>query len=233
MMMKIQNYLTVLLFLFLVFSCQKAQLPKDPGVTSLISPVDKETCLDGTSINDSQSNVSFEWNSATDALSYEVDVTNLLTQSTQTYASDTNEISIALSKAEPYSWLVRSLGETGTTPSESDPWKFYLAGDAVVSYAPFPAELITPRSGANMTPDINNLVILRWIADDVDNDLNRFEVYLDAIDGTTLNQEIEYLEQETQLEVEVENNTVYFWKIISIDSNGNQSNSGVYSFRTN
>ena len=160
-------------------------------------------------------------------------IANLLTQSTQIYSSDTNELSIALSKAEPYSWSVRSIGETGTTPSVSDPWKFYLVGDAVVNYAPFPAELITPRSGANTTPDINNLVILRWAADDVDNDLNRFEVYLDAIDGTTLNQEIAYLEQETQLEVEVENNTVYFWKIISIDSNGNQSNSGVYTFRTN
>ena len=115
----------------------------------------------------------------------------------------------------------------------SDPWKFYLAGDAVVNYAPFPAELITPRSGANTTPDINNLVILRWAADDVDDDLNRFEVYLDAIDGTTLNQEIAYLAQETQLEVEVENNTVYYWKIVAIDLNGNQSSSGVYTFRTN
>ena len=160
-------------------------------------------------------------------------IANLLTQSTQLYSSDTNELSIALSKADPYSWLVRSIGETGTAPSMSDPWKFYLAGDAVVNYAPFPAELITPRSGANTTPDINNLVILRWAADDVDDDLNRFEVYLDAIDGTTLNQEIEYLAQETQLEVEVENNTVYYWKIVAIDLNGNQSSSGVYTFRTN
>jgi hypothetical protein len=160
-------------------------------------------------------------------------IANLLTQSTQIYSSDTNELSIALSKAEPYSWSVRSIGETGTTPSVSDPWKFYLAGDAVVNYAPFPAELITPRSGANTTADINNLVILRWTADDVDDDLNRFEVYLDTTDGTTLNQEIEYLAQETQLEVEVENNTVYYWKIVAIDLNGNQSSSGVYTFRTN
>ena len=219
--------------LLLLVHCQKTELPTDPGVANLISPVDKETCLDGVSINDTQSNVIFEWSTATGALSYELEIANLLTQSTQLYSSDTNELSIALSKAEPYSWLVRSIGETGTTPSVSDPWKFYLAGDAVVNYAPFPAELITPRSGANTTPDINNLVILRWAADDVDNDLNRFEVYLDAIDGTTLNQEIAYLAQETQLEVEVENNTVYYWKIVAIDLNGNQSSSGVYTFRTN
>ena len=231
--MKNYKYFTGFILVLLLVHCQKTELPADPGVASLISPVDKQTCLDGVSINDTQSNVNFVWGTATDALSYELEIANLLTQSTQLYSSDTNEISIALSKAEPYSWLVRSIGETGTTASVSDPWKFYLAGDAVVNYAPFPSELITPRSGANTTPDINNLVILRWTADDVDNDLNRFEVYLDAIDGTTLNQEIEYLAEETQLEVEVENNTVYYWKIVAIDLNGNQSSSGVYTFRTN
>ena len=221
------------MLLILLVHCQKTELPVDPGIANLISPVDKETCLDGVSINDTQSNVNFVWGTSTGALSYELEIANLLTQSTQIYSSDTNEISIALSKAEPYSWLVRSIGETGTTPSVSDPWKFYLAGDAVVNYAPFPSELITPRSGANTTPDINNLVILRWTADDVDDDLNRFEVYLDTTDGTTLNQEIAYQAQETQLEVEVENNTVYYWKIVAIDLNGNQSSSGVYTFRTN
>ena len=231
--MKNYKYFTGFILVLLLVHCQKTELPADPGVASLISPVDKQMCFDGVSINDTQSNVNFVWGTATDALSYELEIANLLTQSTQLYSSDTNEISIALSKAEPYSWLVRSIGETGTTASVSDPWKFYLAGDAVVNYAPFPSELITPRSGANTTPDINNLVILRWTADDVDNDLNRFEVYLDAIDGTTLSQEIEYLAEETQLEVEVENNTVYYWKIVAIDSNGNQSSSGVYTFRTN
>ena len=231
--MKNYKYFTGFILVLLLVHCQKTELPADPEVANLISPVDKETCLDGVSINDTQSNVNFVWGTATGALSYELEIANLLTQSTQLFSSDTNELSIALSKAEPYSWSVKSIGETGTTPSVSDPWKFYLAGDAVVNYAPFPAELITPRSGANTTPDINNLVILRWTADDVDDDLNHFEVYLDTIDGTTLNQEIAYQAQETQLEVEVENNTVYYWKIVAIDLNGNQSSSGVYTFRTN
>jgi hypothetical protein len=235
MMMKSQNYLAVLVFLFLVFACQKETIPTivDPGVATLIAPLDAETCLNGTSINDSQSNVTFVWSAASDALSYEVLVENLLTQSSQTYTSQTNEISISLSKAEPYSWSVTSIGESGSVPATSDTWKFYLAGDAVVNYAPFPSVLITPRSGANVTPDINNLVILQWTATDVDGDLSRFEVYLDQTDGTTLNQTLDYQEQETQLEIEVENNTLYSWKIVAIDTNGNQSSSGVYSFRTN
>jgi hypothetical protein len=202
-------------------------------VAILLSPANDQTCLDGSSINDTQSNVDFSWSAATDALSYEVVVTNLLAQSTQTFTSSTNQTTIALTKAEPYSWIVRSIGEEGSIPTESTQWKFYLAGNATVNYAPFPAELISPRSGANVTPDINNLINLNWTASDVDQDLIRFEVYLDQTDATTLNNEIEYASQETIVEVEVENNKTYYWKIIAIDANGNQSSSGVYAFRTN
>jgi len=230
--MKTIQLLIGILILQLI-GCAKEPVPVDPGVAILLSPANDQTCLDGSSINDTQSNVDFSWSAATDALSYEVVVTNLLAQSTQTFTSSTNQTTIALTKAEPYSWIVRSIGEEGSIPTESTQWKFYLAGNATVNYAPFPAELISPRSGANVTPDINNLINLNWTASDVDQDLIRFEVYLDQTDATTLNNEIEYASQETIGEVEVENNKTYYWKIIAIDANGNQSSSGVYAFRTN
>ena len=221
-------------FILLLSSCAPEDpIPVEPGVATLLSPANDETCLDGTSLNDTQSNVDFSWSTATDAVSYEVVVTNLLTQSSQTFTAVSNQTTLALTKAEPYSWRVRSIGEEGSTPSESEQWKFYLAGDAVVNYAPFPSELISPRSGANSTPNINNLITLSWNASDVDGDLAQFEVYLDQTDATTRIETIDYQAQETSLDVEVENNATYYWKIIAIDANGNQSNSGVYSFRTN
>jgi len=221
-------------FILLLSSCAPEDpIPVEPGVATLLSPANDETCLDGTSLNDTQSNVDFSWSTATDAVSYEVVVTNLLTQSSQTFTAVSNQTTLALTKAEPYSWRVRSIGEEGSTPSESEQWKFYLAGDAVVNYAPFPSELISPRSGANITPNINNLITLSWNASDVDGDLAQFEVYLDQTDATTRIETIDYQAQETSLDVEVENNATYYWKIIAIDANGNQSNSGVYSFRTN
>jgi hypothetical protein len=208
-------------------------IPVEPGVALLISPINNETCLDGTSLNDTQSNVSFSWSAASDTRSYEIIISNLLTQSSQTYTSVTNQTSVALSKEEPYSWYVKSIGEEGSTPSESEQWKFYLAGDATINYAPFPSELIAPRSGVNITPDIDKLVIFSWNAADVDGDLERFEVYLDQTDASTLNSTLDYQSNETSIELEVENNATYYWKIIAIDANGNQSSSGVYSFRTN
>lgn len=220
--------------LLIIYRCAPEDpIPVEPGVALLISPVNNETCLDGTSLNDTQSNVSFSWSAASDTRSYEIIISNLLTQSSQTYTSVTNQTSVALSKEEPYSWYVKSIGEEGSTPSESEQWKFYLAGDATINYAPFPSELIAPRSGVNITPDIDKLVIFSWNAADVDGDLERFEVYLDQTDASTLNSTLDYQSNETSIELEVENNATYYWKIIAIDANGNQSSSGVYSFRTN
>jgi hypothetical protein len=221
------------LILLLISCAQEDPIPIEPGVASLISPANNETCLDGTSLNDTQSNVSLSWSAASDALSYEVVISNLLTQSSQTYTAPSNQITIALTKAEPYSWIVKSIGEDGSTPSESEQWKFYLAGEGTINYAPFPSELISPRSGANITPDINNLVRLNWNGSDVDGDLTRYEVYLDQTNATTLISTLDFEANDTSLEVEVENNTTYYWKIIALDANGNQSNSGVYAFRTN
>jgi hypothetical protein len=228
----------VLLFgslILLVNSCtpEEPVVPINPSAPTLISPANDETCLDGTSINDSQSNVDFRWSSAANALSYELVVTNLLTQSSQTYPATSNQTTVALTKAEPYNWSVKSIGEVGSIPSQSTQWKFYLAGDAVVNFAPFPSELISPQSGANVTPDINNLIKLQWNASDVDDDLAQFEVYLDKNDATTIIKTIAYQTEEESIEIDVENGSTYYWKIIAIDTNQNQSSSGVYAFRTN
>ena len=228
----------VLLFgslILLVNSCttEEPVVPINPSAPTLISPANDETCLDGTSINDSQSNVDFRWSSAANALSYELVVTNLLTQSSQTYPATSNQTTVALTKAEPYNWSVKSIGEVGSVPSQSTQWKFYLAGDAVVNFAPFPSELISPQSGANVTPDINNLIKLQWNASDVDGDLAQFEVYLDKNDATTIIKTIAYQTEEESIEIDVENGSTYYWKIIAIDTNQNQSSSGVYTFRTN
>ena len=228
----------VLLFgslILLVNSCttEEPVVPINPSAPTLISPANDETCLDGTSINDSQSNVDFRWSSAANAVSYELVVTNLLTQSSQTYSAISNQTTVALTKAEPYNWSVKSIGEVGSVPSQSIQWKFYLAGDAVVNFAPFPSELISPQSGANVTPDINNLIKLQWNASDVDGDLAQFEVYLDKNDATTIIKTVAYQTEEESIEIDVENGTTYYWKIIAIDTNQNQSSSGVYAFRTN
>jgi hypothetical protein len=105
----------ILLFaglIVLLNSCTSEEpIPVNPSAPNLISPANEETCLDGISINDNQSNVEFRWSSAANAMSYELVVTNLLSQSSQTYPTSSNQSTIALSKSEPYKWSVKSFGE--------------------------------------------------------------------------------------------------------------------------
>ena len=117
------------ILVLLLIGCTKE--PIDPGVAILISPSNDETCFDGSSLNDTQSNVSFSWSTAENAISYELIVSDLLTQSSLTYTTNTNQTTIALTKAKPYSWQVKSIGEPGSNVIDSESWKFYLAGDAV------------------------------------------------------------------------------------------------------
>ena len=221
----------IAVFVLLLSACAKDNPPSDPEVPTLVAPINETACLDGQSLNDTQSSVTFQWTQATFALSYQVVVTNLATNSESVFAATTNALDIALTKEEPYKWKVIAEGEEGTTPAESESWKFYLAGNPKVNYAPFPAELISPRSGASVTPTDGQITI-SWNCSDIDGDLSLYHVFLDTTDASTLVEELNHEQATTEAVVTVEANQVYYWKVIAIDANGNRSSSGVYSFRT-
>ena len=216
--------------IFLV-SCSGETTPSDPSIPSLIAPANNEPCLDGVSINDSQSTVNFSWSAATDAVTYDVEVEQLLLNTKQSYSATTNQLDITLNKAVPYRWKVIANGEPGTTSSESEPWKFYLAGNGAVNYAPFPPELLTPRSASTISV-VEGLIPLSWNCNDMENDLATFEVYMDTNNASTQVTVVTYVGETTEIEVSAEPGNTYYWKIIAIDSDENKSSSGVYSFIT-
>jgi len=201
-----------------------------PGAPALSFPADNESCQDGTSINDSQSEVNFQWGASANTNNYVLTITNLATSTELTFNSTTANKVVALSKSDPYRWSVTAQGATGSTPAQSSLWKFYLAGDAQVNYAPFPPDLLSPKSGSNVF-SVNNQVTLTWGASDVDNDLSTYKVYFDTTDGSTLLGSYPHSAETTSTAVSVSANTLYYWKVIAIDANANESDSGVYTFR--
>ena len=240
------NRLITLIFVFdIIISCSKGgggdESPApvtpvvvlNPGKPSLVYPDNGAPCEDGTSINDTQSEINFQWTAAQNAESYLLSVTNLTTNTEQTFNSAVANISVALVKADPYRWTVTAQGKTGSTPAVSDAWKFYLAGDAQVNYAPFPPELLAPSPGATVFASADNKLELQWSSSDVDNDLSSYDLYIDTTDGTTLLQSVSHSTETTSVIVDVTGNTVYYWKVVATDANGNISDSGIYSFRVN
>ena len=84
------------------------------------------------------------------------------------------------------------------------------------------AQRITPVAGK---------ITLQWTGSDVDNDILNYDIYL----GTTASPGLLKAAQ-TGLslpDVAVNANTTYYWKVITRDSKGNTSDSGVYVFYTN
>ena len=203
-----------------------------PTVALLTFPANNEPCLETTSVNDTQSSITFRWNTGQNVTSYDLNLVNLSNGTSNVYNTTTNNKVLTLEHDEPYSWKIISNGQSGSQPVESDIWKFYLAGPAQVNFAPFPAELTSPISGSTVTPS-DGLVQVQWTCTDADNDITQYEVYLDTTDGSTLVNTIEFESITTSIEVSVENNTIYYWKVVTKDAEGNQSDSGVYSFRTN
>jgi len=227
-----KNYFYLLIIIF-SFSCSKdAAKVSDPSSFELIFPANNEACLEGSKINDTQKEIIFRWGASTNAISYSLDIVNLTTNIGQTLSSNSTSLAVKLNSGEPYSWKVIASGEEGAKSANSDQWKFFIAGDEVINYAPFPPELISPRPSATIDVSSLNEIVLNWICSDVDNDIITYKIYLDTTDGSTLVRELDYVQNNTELGVDVVKGEAYSWKVIAIDSNGNSSSSGVYSFKT-
>ena len=198
-----------------------------PTAATLQAPANDEVCLTGVSINSTQSEVAFSWNISQHTDSYNLAVKNLNSGQSSSYSTNTNDTSITLNKGEPYSWYVVSKSNSVSQTVQSDTWKFYLAGDGTVNYAPFPANIIHPTPGSTISGDTT---YLKWEGNDVDNDIASYDVYLDQTDGSTLVGNIAIQQMEN---VAIISGKTYYWKVITKDVLGNSSDSGVFSFKVN
>ena len=198
-----------------------------PSAASLVFPVNNEECNTGTSVSVTESKVNFQWNVGANSTSSEVVLKNLLTNVETKTTSVSNALEITINKNTPYKWWVIAKA-TGTTETAKSPeWKFYNSGDAVTTYAPFPAELVGPTNGSTVTTATTTL---EWAGSDVDNDLSSFDVYFGTVNPPTTLLGDTTAPTSKMENVEVTANT-YYWKVVSKDAEGNSSTSQVFEFK--
>ncbi len=196
-----------------------------PSSATLVFPVNNEECNTGGSLNSTQSRINFQWNTSSNTNSYTLVVKNLLNNTEHSTNSTSNQVDIIISKGTPYKWWVISKSTVTIETAKSAEWKFYNSGDAIITYAPFPAELIGPVMGSLTS---KSTVTLEWSGSDVDNDIKEYDVYFGISNPpitnfeTTTNQKIE--------NVAVSANT-YYWNVVTNDEEGNTSTSEVFQFR--
>ncbi len=200
-----------------------------PTASTLIFPEDDTECNTGVIVNDTQSNVTFEWNASENTDTYEISLTNLNTSNFSRATVSTNEITLLIDRGTPYEWFIISKANGTNDTATSQTWRFYNEGPGVENYAPFPAEAINPARGANIATTTS--ITLEWDASDVDDDITSYEV-LFGIEATPSNS-LGTTSEKSITNVTVSANTTYYWQVITTDSNRNTSNSEIFEFKVN
>tara|TARA_Y100000385_G_scaffold2776_1_gene2984 strand:+ start:1134 stop:1838 length:705 start_codon:yes stop_codon:yes gene_type:complete len=234
-MNRLKNTLPIYLFLLvIVASCssdeggEESINPADPPTAAtLIFPENNTECNEGVVLSDTETEVRFQWQDATNANSYILEVKNLNDGTSRTISTLSNEFLLRVLRGTPYSWSVTSLASGTNETTKSAVWKFYNSGLPQESHPPFPANAISPLSGANVN---QGEVSLQWEATDVDNDIVSYTVYLDSVTppvaevGSTSN---------TTINSTVTSGQVYYWKVVTTDQIGNTSDSQIFQFGVN
>jgi len=208
--------------------------PPTPAKATLVAPANNKTCETGTSVSDTQSTVTFNWNASANTNTYDVRITNLNTSTaTNKNGVASTSTTATLDKGVPYSWRVTSKNTSSTTTTPSDLWKFYLAGDGVVNYAPFPADLKTPASGSTVTLS-EGKATFTWDGSDPDSgDTLSYTLQADKDEDAVKTDPsivVSDLSSES-VDVELEASSTYYWRVKTSDGT-NASYSIIYSFKT-
>ena len=227
--------LMVLTTIGLLTSCSDDEVSKTytstPGEAALSLPLNNQECEVGDVIDD-KADVTFSWEPASDTEKYNLTITNLITRNTTLNIGLTEtSTTVKLLRGYPYVWQVTSRN-SGNKVTESDVWKFYLAADGEENNVPIPATLVSPLSGATVKPE-DGKVTLTWESPttDTDGDDLTFTVYADTVDGKQEPLEAWKDITETSIDIDVEQDKVYYWHI-EVSDGVNTSISTTYTFKT-
>lgn len=227
-----KNISLILAILFITIGCKNDDdtndvAPEVPTDFALIFPFENSECNEGTNITDTESTVLFEWETSQNADGYELVIRDLNSNQEGSVMATDTRVPIVLQRATPYSWYVIARSDEADSVTQSATWKFYNAGDGIEAYAPFPAEIVFPAMSQTISAP-SGTITLDWNSQDVDNDIESHDIYF----GTTNPPELfaQSVSNSEFTNVSVSANTIYYWKVITIDSRGNQSDSGIFQF---
>lgn len=212
----------------LIFGCSKSEEPQaqKPTAATLVFPFENSLCNEGSNVTPTESTVLFEWKASNYTDSYTLTLKNLSTGVQTAHKTTGAEIALVIDRATPYQWYVISESNAVAETAQSVIWQFYNAGEGVQSYAPFTAIVESPT----MAEEISGVstITLKWTASDLDNDIIGYDVYFgtDSVPVIYANDI-----NDNELIVSVVSDTIYYWRIITKDSLGNTSDTGVYQFK--
>jgi len=229
-----KKVIAIMMFALVFWGCSGKKddptpVTPSPAAAVLDIPAQNSVCTTGTIVNATQSTVSFTWKAAANTDSYDLIITNLLTGTSTTQNFAVTQASVTLLRNTPYSWYVTSKANATAVTTRSDTWKFYNSGPGTVTYAPFPAAITSPTFGQAITGTSVNLT---WTGSSVTTTTTlTYDVYF----GNTVTPALlkSGLTDMFLNNVSIVAGNTYYWKIITKDTQGNSSDSGIYQFKAN
>ncbi len=235
-----------LLIMLLVVACSKEGSTNTPNpipdpvvqvdpplASTLVYPNKDEVCETGINVSESLSSVEFEWSKSQNTDFYDLHIENLNSgQQSVFYNLSNTSKSVSLNKGTPFSWYVVSRRNQTTAVAESENWRFYLSGEGVTNYPPYPAQLVSPSSGKSFESSTSS-VLLTWEMTDSDESNQNLTatLYFDTVDGLQTPSAENSNISSSQKEVTVSSGNVYYWRVKTTDAAGDSSFSMVYVFR--
>lgn len=199
-----------------------------PAGPLLITPAPNEICTSGTILSDTTAAITFKWGAVSNVSSYRFYVQDLFHESGIMKILNTNSFTITLKRNKPYSWTVVAVNKIGEGQSEER--RFYLAGKGVTTYAPFPAQLLSPYQGESLVTSFPTVAV-SWKGSSVSNNIVDFDLYFGNVNDPPLfKSDLPFNANIVYYPVPVENGKTYFWRVVTKDANGNTSTSPLFQF---
>lgn len=223
---------SIILMLLIALSCSKNDNPSLPEESNeavavkLQFPLNNSECTTGVDQGADRILVGFQWAIAENDL-YELVVENLSTNQISRTNTSNNSAEVQLEKNTPYQWYVVSSVSTSNSKIESERWKFYVAGQGISNYAPFPADLISPEEGANYSEDVQQL-ILEWQSSDIDDESISYDVFVGSENPPVEMVASDLVEPTFEFSTQLIGQK--YWQIVTRDASGNSSYSKVGAF---
>lgn len=234
--MKVVTLIGLLILASLV-GCKKKKTPTPTPTPdysvhepTLVLPARDEICNSGSPIpGTGNSKVSFQWTTDPPTLEvFDLHIKNLNNGDTTMVAGLVFPWSdVPLKSNTPYAWYVVTRSTKISSVATSDIWKFYNSGTGIIEHAPFPADMLTPAFGENVTA-VNGKITLAWHGSDVDKNIMDYDVYFDTNSSPSVR--FEHVTANQLTDITVKSSTTYYWKVITRDSTKNTSDSGVFQF---
>ena len=227
MIYKTLKYFTGLALVFVFLnSCDKStpeetekQIDKPvPTKATGTLPANGEPCSEFEPIpnDDTKVSILFKWNTAQNAVNYELKVLLGNGQAAITTVG-VQEALVTLDRGKTYTWTVTSKNESGSTVS--DTYSFTTPGLSEGNYAPYAAEITTEFE------TITKFLNVSWIGTDEDGDDLTFDVIISE-NETVILEEIDFVNTSIS-GIGYIDDTNYTIKVVSKDGSGNFSVSEV------